>query len=901
MIYIAYIFAIAWGCGDFMNPASLPNYEYQVGGSLPPDAPTYVTRQADQDLYYGLTEGVFCYVLNSRQMGKSSLRVRIMERLQADKITCAAIDLNEIGTDIKPGQWYAGVIDSLVKNLNLSEHFDLTSWWHRHNFLSPVRRLSKFIEEVLLTKISGKIVIFIDEIDSVLSLKNFSPDDFFAFIRFCHNQRADNSDYNRLTFCLLGVATPSYLMREKRRTPFNIGRAIELNGFQFIESKLLAKGLEGKVSDPENVLKEILTWTGGQPFLTQKLCNIIADKIEVSGVEELVKSRIIENWQYQDDPEHLRTISDRIVRNEKFTVKLVGLYHQILQHGEIIADDSPEQMELRLSGLVVKKHDKLKIYNPIYKAVFNHEWINKTLTDLRPYRQELIAWQSSFCQDNSKLLSGQKLRQAQAWAKANELTALDYQFLYASQKLATQRHQLFILILAIPLLLMPLVVWQYRRLITPLFVTEQIEAALFSQGERTLFGGNENINRDRGFDAFKTQNYTEAVNSFQRAIQAFPTDPELHIFYNNAKAYQNGNPLSLVVALPVSTRRDIAAEFLRGVAQAQDELNLSGGINNRLLNIVMADDNNNPIQAGKIAQDVTTNLEILGVIGHYTSTNSQAAIPVYEQANMAMVSPSSTSTLLNSPVFFRTVTSNTKIGEKLADYSLNKGYEKVVIFHNPENEYSQSLYQEFEKKFQKNGGEVVRTINVSLATLDADAEVLLSSYRDQADAMILFPKPELISVAIEIMRAQKKLENQGSKKLPVLGADALYNTENLRQADEAGEGLVLAVPWFAGEENSQKFADQASHRWGGQISWRTATTYDATRAFIQAISMSSNPTRQSVLENLKSLSLAQSETSGYPLQFDEQGDRQQEPVLVRVVRGSGGPKESGFKFEQVQE
>jgi hypothetical protein len=325
-----------------------------------------------------------------------------MRRLQAEGFACAAIDLSEIGNrQITLEQWYAGFTYMLVSSFNLLDKVALRTWWRKHQFLSPVHRLSEFINKVLLENIAENIVIFIDEIDSVINL-DFAIDDFFILLRACYNKRADFPEYKRLTFVLFGVATPSQLIRDKNRTPFNIGQAIQLNGFQLHEAQPLLQGLIERVTNPQAVLKEVLAWTSGQPFLTQKLCKLIRTSplpiptnSEAEWLENLVQTQVIENWESQDEPEHLKTIRDRLLSNEQRAVSLLRLYQQILQQGEVVVDDSPEQRELLLSGLVVKQINTsqgsvpvLTIYNHIYQAVFNQSWIEQRL-ELLPLSTQL--------------------------------------------------------------------------------------------------------------------------------------------------------------------------------------------------------------------------------------------------------------------------------------------------------------------------------------------------------------------------------------------------------------------------------------------------------------------------------------------------------------------------------
>src|SRR5262245_16731858 len=263
------------------------NTFYVIGGTLRHDARSYVERRADKELYDGLVRGEFCYVLTSRQMGKSSLMVRTAKKLREHGINVLLLDLTAIGQNLTPEQWYDGLLLRMGSQLRLED--ELEDFWQEKSQFGPCQRLFTAIREVALTKKAEPLVVFVDELDTVRSLP-FATDEFFAAIRECYNRRVEDSALNRLTFCLLGVATPTDLIKEVHSSPFNIGRRIELDDFTEAEALPLAFGLQHEATptprltqEARMLLKRILFWTSGHPYLTQRLCQAVAQAVAGSG------------------------------------------------------------------------------------------------------------------------------------------------------------------------------------------------------------------------------------------------------------------------------------------------------------------------------------------------------------------------------------------------------------------------------------------------------------------------------------------------------------------------------------------------------------------------------------------------------------------------------------------
>lgn len=197
---------------------------FRAGGTLSVDAPSYIERPADRELLDLAGAGQFCYVLSPRQMGKSSLMERVALHLAEQGACCAKVDLSALGVYLSAEQWFRGFLRKLAGELGLT--VDLDSWWQGQHKLPPTQRFCNFISDVVLMEVPGRVVVFVDEIDTTFGLA-FS-DDFFAAVRAIYNLRATEPPFQRIGFVLLGVAAPADLIKAKDVTPFNIGQAIDL-------------------------------------------------------------------------------------------------------------------------------------------------------------------------------------------------------------------------------------------------------------------------------------------------------------------------------------------------------------------------------------------------------------------------------------------------------------------------------------------------------------------------------------------------------------------------------------------------------------------------------------------------------------------------------------------------
>ena len=414
-------------------------------------------------------------------------------------------------------------------------------------------------------------------------------------------------------------------------------------------------------------------------------------------------------------------------------------------------------------------------------------------------------------------------------------------------------------------------------------------------GDKLLVPSITNPDKQAGVQGIAAGAFPTAIDELTSSIEENRNDPEALIYLNNARIGTRKS-YTIAVSVPLGNTVNHGLEVLRGVAQAQDEINREGGINGVPLRVLVANDNNDPKVGKQIAQELSKNPDVLGVVGHFASDVTLAAGKVYQTHKLAAISPVSTSTQWFKPRWysdqyrFRTAPDDNTTATTLADSMLNKLQEKnAVVFYNSQSQYSQSLKLAFSDAVGSAGGQVLQEFDLSDLNFDAQ-QTVQESTQQGAKVLVLLLDREEIDDAIEIIK--QKRGNQ-----IILGGDAFYGTKLLEvaQEEENVKDMMIAVPWHISNSQSN-FAQTSRKLWWADVSWRTALSYDATQALIAALKQ--NPTRQGVAETLRSESFSVDGATG-KVQFLPSGDRKNQltnPLSQLVTIEPGSRSGYGYDF-----
>ena len=427
-----------------------------------------------------------------------------------------------------------------------------------------------------------------------------------------------------------------------------------------------------------------------------------------------------------------------------------------------------------------------------------------------------------------------------------------------------------------------------------------------SYGDRIFINYND---ESQQFQTLKNnKDFQQARNNlkFRQQGSEFCADPEPLIYLNNASIGKKESYTIAVVA-PIETEQSTALEILRGVAQAQDEINKSATkIKGKLLKVIIANEKqyNTDITEG-IAKHLVEEKDILGVIGHFTSDDTEKAVKIYGNPDLKenrLVLISSTSTKPNidnkNGYFFRTVPNNIDESEKLADYMLkNLKQQTAAIVFNSESKYSISLKDEFKKAVEAKRGRIFKVYELNQGL--NGSQVINEAINNQTNVFMFAGNKSYIEKSI------LGFLNDEAQRFNYLAGDAMYDPSSLTGTQDVGRRLrnmVITVPWHytVPSPKSQEFVKKSYTLWcqpkrsEDKINWRTATSYDATNALIEALKNNPNPTRQIIKEFLSNNFSMQDEGVTGKIRFKNNGDFDGESKLVQLLEKNG---DSGTFYE----
>lgn len=328
----------------------------------------YVNRAADKQLEEIINDmqrpG---YVLVARQMGKTNLLFNAKRTLENDNRLFVYVDLSN--SFDRERDCYRNIIDCILEpNEDLFEPIESEINNIRAKEYQPHKEYSRCLREIL-NYFEGNMVIVLDEIDALRGAEY--SDNIFAQIRSNYFSRTNFPVFERLTYILSGVIEPKELIKDRNKSPFNIGDKIYLDDFTFEEHEAFIKKSELEVDD--KISREIYKWTNGNPRLTFDVCAEIESHIINRSLIDNVKISEIINDKYliSYDIAPVDHIRELVKSNKRVRDAILNIHRK--KYDEL---NDEIRNKLYLYGVISSDSKKdPTIKNPIIAKSISEEWI----------------------------------------------------------------------------------------------------------------------------------------------------------------------------------------------------------------------------------------------------------------------------------------------------------------------------------------------------------------------------------------------------------------------------------------------------------------------------------------------------------------------------------------------
>ncbi len=356
---------------------------FAVGAPLNPLKPSYIRRPADELLFEALLAGRYAHIIAPDHSGKSSLLAATAARLETNGVAVAVLDLAQLGHrdgGSEAGRFYYNVAYRILRQLRI--RFDLQNWWQDKAMFSNRQRLHEFYSEVVLRRTTQPVVILIDEVQCVEALP--FTDQLLVSVRSAYDARTTDPEFARLSFALCGESDPSTLVATAELSPFHVTQSVPLRNFAREELTVYKTELNLSSEEAGLALDRIYHWTGGQPYLTQKLCRAVARESPAGDVAVFVDGLVAQQFTNRaslgNEP-MLSHVQRRVVEDSVDVEAVLNLYGRIRKGVAVPTDlGSPQQRRLIALGLLeLGESGDLQLPNRIFAEVFTARWANENL------------------------------------------------------------------------------------------------------------------------------------------------------------------------------------------------------------------------------------------------------------------------------------------------------------------------------------------------------------------------------------------------------------------------------------------------------------------------------------------------------------------------------------------